>query len=41
MKATKLRLPSMYNDGEITYTLHRYVDANHPDEITTGVISSG
>lgn len=38
MKATKLRLPSMYNDGEITYTLHRYVDANHPDEITTGVI---
>lgn len=41
MRPTKLVLPNGYDSGEITYTLHRYVDADHPDEITNGILNSG
>lgn len=41
MKPTKLVLPTDYDSGKITYTLHRYVDVDHPDEITNGVLNPG
>lgn len=36
MKVTNIQLPEAIHSGNITYTLHLYVDANHSDEVMTG-----
>lgn len=41
MKAERLGLPVAYSSGKLTYVIHRYVDAGHPDETTSGVLNPG
>lgn len=40
MKAVRMGLPVAYSSGKLTYVIHRYVDAEYPDEITRGVLNS-
>lgn len=36
MQVTTVQLPAAITSGNVTYTLHMYVDADHPDETVTG-----